>query len=214
MPARPRRRTLRLARMPNNIAGVLVNRLERDGRQETLIEQEGQLVRQALEGDKGAFGELVRLHQQSVRSLAYRLCGDASLADDAAQETFLRAWQALGKYEHRGSMRNWLLRIVTNVVTDSLRRPQPAYLDPSDVPSPAESPSEAAERHELRARVQQAVLNLPRAARAALILREFEGLSYAEIAEVLDVPVGTVMSRLHYARQALRRTLTPELEAR
>ncbi|NPV08437.1 MAG: sigma-70 family RNA polymerase sigma factor [Anaerolineae bacterium] len=179
-----------------------------------MIEQEARLVKQALEGDRSAFGDLVRLHQRSVRSLAYRLCGDAALADDAAQETFLRAWRALARYEHRDSMRNWLLRIVTNVVTDSLRQPQPADLDPSDLPSPEESPWEATERHELRARVRQAVLNLPPAARAALILREFEGFSYAEIAEVLDVPVGTVMSRLHYARQALRRTLAPEMEAR
>lgn len=177
-----------------------------------MAEQEAHLVRRAVDGDKAAFGDLVRMHQQSVRGVAYRLCGDAALADDAAQEAFLRAWQALDGYEHRGSFRNWLLRIVTNVVTDHLRRGTPVDLDPEDLPSQAQSPSDAVELGELRDRVRGAVLQLPSASRAALILREFEGLSYAEIAEVLEIPVGTVMSRLHYARQVLRRMLVIELE--
>lgn len=169
-------------------------------------------MRSAAQGDKEAFGELVLMHQRAVHGLAYRLCGDAALADDATQETFLRAWQALPTYDHRGSLRNWLLRIVANIVTDQLRRQSPVALDAETMPAGEGSPSETAERNALQAQVRQAIMALPPASRAALVLREFDGLSYTEIAEVLGVPVGTVMSRLHYARQTLRRVLALEME--
>ncbi len=176
-------------------------------------EVELELIARAKQGDKQAFGELIRRNREGVVNVVYRMCGDANLAEDAAQEAFVRAWQHLLNYQPRSPFRNWVYRIATNVVLDALRREREMVdVDDLSLASPDEGPEAAAEREERGERVRQAVLALPPASRAVLVLREYEGLSYQEIANALEIPIGTVMSRLHYARNRLRESLAPDLE--
>lgn len=146
--------------------------------------------------------------------MVYRMCGDANLAEDAAQETFIRAWQHLPGYRPRSPFRNWLYRIATNVARDALRRERETVdADSISLVAHIDGPEAVMEGQERGERVRQAVLALPPASRSVLVLREYEGLSYREIAETLGIPSGTVMSRLNYARNRLRESLTAELEA-
>jgi RNA polymerase sigma-70 factor (ECF subfamily) len=174
---------------------------------------EEELIAQAQGGDRAAYGELIRRHRKGVVNVVYRMCGDAVLAEDAAQEAFIRAWEHLASYEPRSAFRNWLYRIATNQALDQLRRDRPS-VDIETVPlrDPAHGPEGSLERNERAETVRQAVLALPAASRATLILREYEGLSYREIADTLDIPIGTVMSRLNYARQRLRESLAGYME--
>ena len=176
-------------------------------------EPESELITAAQQGDRGAFGELVRRHRAGVINVVCRMCGDAHVAEDAAQEAFIRAWQHLPSYRPRSPFRNWVYRIATNAAVDVLRREKETVdIDTLPLVASNEGPEAAMEGHERNERVQQAVLALPPASRAVLVLREYEGLSYREIAETLDIPIGTVMSRLNYARNRLRESLAPYLE--
>jgi RNA polymerase sigma-70 factor, ECF subfamily len=175
----------------------------------------------AQSGDKAAFGELVRMYHQRVVNVVYRMCGDVALAEDAAQAAFLNAWQRLVQFKYReadrmhASFRNWLYRIAINAAVDMLRQRKPQVdLDQVLLVDPSSSVEADVLRRERIQRVRQAVLALPQASRAVLVLREYEGLSYREIAEALDIPLGTVMSRLNYARSLLAQTLRPDLEDR
>lgn len=171
------------------------------------------LIQQAQGGDRHAFGELVRRHREGVINVVYRMCGDANLAEDAAQEAFISAWQHLPGYRPRSPFRNWVYRIATNAALDVLRRRRETVnVDLLPLASPTPGPEAQVQKRERGRQVQEAVLALPPASRAALILREYEGLSYQEIADALDIPIGTVMSRLHYARERLRDLLAAELE--
>jgi RNA polymerase sigma-70 factor (ECF subfamily) len=172
------------------------------------------LVTNAQQGDRGAFSELVCLHYTAVIQVAYHMCGNTQAAEDTAQETFLKAWQHLPDYRPQGQLRSWLYRITVNTALDMLRRE--AKLTPDDVDEMPladgnPGPEAVVVANERAALVQQAVLTLPPASRAVLVLREYRGLSYQEIAETLDIPVGTVMSRLNYARSQLRIKLEPQL---
>jgi len=172
-----------------------------------------ELIAQAQQGDRRAFGELVRLNREGVINVVYRMCGDVNLAEDAAQEAFVRAWQHLPNYRPRSPFRNWVYRIATNVALDVLRR-EKETIDVDALPLAASDggPEATVERKERGERVRQAVLALPPASRVVLVLREYEGLSYQEIADTVGIPIGTVMSRLNYARTRLRQTLAPYLE--
>ncbi len=176
-------------------------------------QDEDTLIDQAKQGDRWAFGELVRLHQTGVIGVVLRMCGDPYLAEDAAQEAFIRAWQHLPHYQHRGSFRSWLYRIALNVALDRLRvERETVNVERLPLTTSEGRPEIIAERHERHDYVREAVLALPPASRSALILREYEGLSYREIAEILNIPMGTVMSRLNYARKRLRAILAPYLK--
>lgn len=180
---------------------------------ETIEQSELELVTQAQGGDRSAFGELVRRHRAGVVNVVYRMCGDANLAEDAAQEAFIKAWQKLPSYQPRSPFRNWVYRIATNAALDVIRR-EKETVDIEELPlsSSKKGPEPVVLEKERAERVQQAVLDLPPASRGVLVLREYEGLSYKEIADTLDIPLGTVMSRLNYARQQLLKTLTLEME--
>jgi RNA polymerase sigma-70 factor (ECF subfamily) len=168
----------------------------------------------AQAGDRQAFGELVEVHRQGVVNVVYRMCGDVQLAEESAQEAFIRAWQNIRRYDPRFAFRNWVYRIAINLALDVLRRTkQTTDIETEPLVSNSESPEAAAERSERAEAVRQAVLKLPPASRAVLILREYESLTYHEIAESLDIPVGTVMSRLNYARTQIRKELSSLLEA-
>lgn len=175
---------------------------------------ETQLVTQAQNCDRNAFSELVRLHAQGVLNVIYRMCGDAQLAEDAAQETFIRAWQNLSSYRAGTSLRNWLYRIAVNAGTDMLRKEKrilPDAIEDLHLADGAPGLEALVSQRERTAMVQAAILSLPDASRAVLVLREYEGLSYQEISSALDIPLGTVMSRLSYARNLLKEKLEPQL---
>lgn len=176
--------------------------------------EELEWIRRAQGGDRQAFGELVLHYRAGVVNVVYRLCGDAELAEDAAQEAFIRAWRHLPKYRPDAPFRNWLYRIATNVALDTLRSErETADVDTLPLVARAPGPEAVAEQNERAALVQRAVLSLPEASRVVLILREYEGLSYQEIADLVQIPIGTVMSRLNYARTRLRDMLKECLEA-
>jgi RNA polymerase sigma-70 factor (ECF subfamily) len=178
------------------------------------IATEADLVALAKKGDRAAFGELVCQHRRGVINVVYRLCGDPELAEDAAQEAFIRAWRNIHRYQPRSKFRSWVYRIATNAALDVLRR-QRENIDIDNVPlkSSRPTPEKAAEIGERAHFIKNAVLALPEASRSVIILREYEGLSYREIAEALDIPIGTVMSRLNYARKQLRKSLSPLMES-
>jgi RNA polymerase sigma-70 factor (ECF subfamily) len=179
------------------------------------METESNLISQAQRGNRGAFSELVRLHRIGVINVVYRMCGDAQLAEDMAQEAFLRAWKNLHSYKPKSPFKNWLYRIATNAALDEIRREhETVALENVQLHSRELSPETAFAQKEVDQRVQQAVLELPPASRAVLVLREYEGFSYKEIAESLGIPLGTVMSRLNYARSTLRQRLLLVVEER
>lgn len=175
---------------------------------------EAELIKDAQFGDRNAFSELVHIHARGVFNVVYRMCGDALIAEDAAQETFIRAWQSLSSYRPQTPLRNWLYRIAFNAGLDMLRKEKRILpnaiedLNLNDGQPGLESQVSQQERTQL---VQKAVLSLPDASRAVLVLREYEGMSYQEISSTLDIPVGTVMSRLSYARNLLKAKLQPQL---
>jgi len=179
---------------------------------DTLIE-ENRWMLAAQRGDKEAFGRIVSRYHRLVISVTYRLCDDAELADDVAQDTFLRAWQHLPDFhpERDSSLRAWLCRIAHNRTIDLLRQTKPQNTLEAHDEAGEPGPLQQVVAEESVAEVQAAIRRLPETTRSALILREYEGLSYAEIAAVLDIPIGTVMSRLYHARRRLAQELAPIL---
>ena len=170
---------------------------------------EREWVIRAQAGDKAAYGLLVQRYQRLIVSVAYRQGLDLTAAEDVAQETFVKAWLALPRFrESAGSWRAWLCRIAINAATDVLRRDRPSEDLDERVPDDSGGPSDQAEADARVRAVRRALAQLPPASRSVLVLREYEGLSYAEIASALDIPLGTVMSRLSYARSRLRVLLT------
>lgn len=178
---------------------------------ETISEVEENLLSQAKDGDRNAYGELVSRCYESVIRVVYRLCGDTQIAQDAAQEAFLRAWVRLPGFQSRAPFSHWIYRIAVNIALDLLReKPQESIDEDSRISSMAATSSgpEAAYLEKEQADLVQGAVNaLPEASRAVLVLREYGGLSYEEIAGLLEIPVGTVMSRLNYARNRLREML-------
>jgi len=181
---------------------------------ENVKEIEETLLIQAQSGDRNAYGELVSRCYPGVIRVVYRLCGDTQLAEDAAQETFIRAWVRLPEFQSRAPFSHWLYRIAVNTALDTLReKPQESLDDDGytgQIAGKTPDPEAALIEREQADTVQNAVKALPEAARTVLVLREYGGLSYDEIASTLDIPTGTVMSRLNYARTRLRETLRGE----
>lgn len=179
----------------------------------TVVERdEARLIRDSIAGDQLAFAELVRRNRSFVMALVYRVCGDAAQAEDIAQDIFIRVWQALPGFRFQAAFRTWLYRIATNLAIEQLRQVKPT----ADVESMSLAAEDTPEDNALHAEqcraVRDAVLRLPLQSRLVLILREYEGLSYKEIASTLDIPIGTVMSRLNYARQHLQKDLSAYID--
>jgi RNA polymerase sigma-70 factor (ECF subfamily) len=173
-----------------------------------------ELVTRAQSGERNAFNELVHIHAQGVMNVIYRMCGDAQIAEDAAQETFIQAWLHLASYRPQASLRSWLYRIAVNAATDMLRKEKrilPNALEDLHLQDPQLGPEALFFQEERTALVKKAILALPEASRMVLVLREYEGMSYHEIADALGIPVGTVMSRLNYARKTLKDKLEQKL---
>ena len=185
-----------------------------------LPQDELQWIAQAQQGDRQAFGELVYRYREGAINVVYRMCGDANLAEDAAQEAFIRAWQNLPRYKPRSPFRNWLYRIATNEALMFLRKKRP---DQISVEQPAEDKEEQPPLEiidwcclpegelmsaESRANLDANVEKLPQSLRIVFLLRDIEGLSTRETAEVLDLTETAVKTRLSRARLRLRELLS------
>jgi RNA polymerase sigma-70 factor (ECF subfamily) len=192
--------------------------------------RERALVARARDGDHEAFRILVERHEGRVHALALRILRDPEWARDAVQEAFIKAYRALRRFEGRSSFNTWLYRLTYNHCLD-MRRADKTHRhvewdeermssetgdpggsspgeDPPLLPGAPPGPAQALERSELRVQLVDAIATLPEDARQTLVMREVDGMSYAEIAQVLQVPKGTVMSRLHNARKKVREILT------
>jgi RNA polymerase sigma-70 factor (ECF subfamily) len=192
------------------IEGIMINV---SNRVSTSDKNEIALITRAQDGDRQAFSALVLLYREKVILMVYRMCGDAEIAQDMAQETFIRAWIHLPNYRPRSPFRNWLYRIANNATLDLMRRERETVdVDSLPLPDPGEGMEAILEDRDRSAIIREAVLNLPPASRSVLVLREYEELSYREIAETLSIPIGTVMSRLSYARKRLSEVLEPYLK--
>ncbi len=172
--------------------------------------REAELVRQAAAGNLGALAQLVSKHRERVLRTAQGIVGSIQEADDIAQEVFIKVWRHLPGFHGPEAFASWLYRITVNTALDALRR------QPDEVPLESWHESqdpleETVLRNDQQRCLRMAIESLPLAIRATLILREYEQLSYKEIAEALQIPIGTVMSRLNYARQALRKLCPLEI---
>ncbi len=175
------------------------------------------LIQAARQGDLDAFNRLVLAYQDMLYSQAFRMIGEYAAAEDATQDAFISAFRHLDSYRG-GSFKAWLLRIVTNTCYDELRRRKrrpTTHLEPMDedneeiesphwIADPGESPEEAAERAELSQTLQHCLEGLPVEFRAVVILVDIQGMDYAEAAQAIGKPLGTVKSRLARARLRLR----------
>lgn len=157
-------------------------------------------------GNARAFERLVKTYQKPLVQFAARLLGDSDAARDAVQEAFLLLWRTRARYERRNSLRAFLFRVVRNVCLD--RRRARRATDPlEEEQGGGKEVEETVQARALSGAVRDAVQRLPEPQRAVFVLSQYEGLSYAEIAQVLDCPVGTVASRKRLALEALRRAL-------
>ena len=183
-----------------------------------------ELVRRVQAGDQTAFNLLVLKYQHRVLKLVGRFVNDAAEAEDVAQEAFLKAYRALASFRGDSAFYTWLYRIAINTAKNALvsqrRRPVDFDLDLQDPDQydrhaklkEADTPEGVLLTDEIRAVVEEAMAELPEDLRTAIVLRELEGLSYEEIAEAMDCPVGTVRSRIFRAREAIDKKLKPLLD--
>ncbi|MBX7103100.1 MAG: sigma-70 family RNA polymerase sigma factor [Gemmataceae bacterium] len=168
-------------------------------------------MRQTLAGNQAAFGELVDRYQGRLFATVYRLIGHTEDSRDVVQEAFINAYEALDRFQGDAQFFTWLYRIAVNAAISLRRKRRPAgfsgqggdLADRADE-SDGHRPGDALERAERVGLVQEALLALAPEFRTVLVLRELEGLKYERIAEILDVPIGTVRSRIHRARLDLR----------
>lgn len=172
-----------------------------------------QLIARFGRGERGALEELFQRYREAAYRVAYRLLGHEADALDAVQEAFVKALTHLGGFERRSSFKTWLLRIVSNAALDVGRqrgRRETVSLERSECSEPEASvapgsdPIQAAEQADLRRALDAALALLPEAQRRTFVLHVDAGLSYREVAEVMKISIGTVMSRLYYARQKLK----------
>lgn len=175
------------------------------------VDADAELLAALRRGSADALAALVRRHQGSLQRAALQVLRDPADAQDVVQEAFLRVCRGREMFRGEGSVRGWLYRITLNLAIDLARRrqrqagaPVPEVADPE-----APDPLEELVRRERAAAVRAAVADLPLHHRLPLVLREWHDLSYDEIAAALRIPVGTVRSRLHVAREALRGKLEP-----
>ena len=194
--------------------------MQQDSPQELDLE----LVRRVQRGDSAAFDMLVRKYQHRVVALIGRYIPDWSECQDVAQETFIRAYRAMGNFRGDSQFYTWLHRIAVNTAKNHLvahnRRPPTDDIDATEAEQfdggirlrDNDTPEREAMREELERTVMKAVDALPEELRIAITLREVEGLSYDEIAQKMDCPIGTVRSRIFRAREAIDTELRPLLD--
>jgi len=181
---------------------------------------DAELVRRCLEGDADAFRHLVERYQADVYSTAVRIVRRPEDAEDVTQDTFLRAFKALKRYDPARPFGAWLFTIATRLCIDfhrrhrartiSLTQPEEGSAEEErtiDLVDPGDRPDEETERSELARRLEQLVMELPPDARAAILLRHQHDMAYEDIAKALNAPLGTIKARIHRARIALKEKL-------
>lgn len=189
-------------------------------------ETDQQLVSRVQKGDKRAFDLLVIKYQHKILAIIGRFIRDPGEVQDVAQEAFIKAYRALGNFRGDSAFYTWLYRIAINTAKNYLvaksRRPpsndvdmdEAEFYSGSDVLKDQESPENLLFRDELEAVVNKTIEDLPEDLRTAVTLREFEGLSYEEIAAVMDCPMGTVRSRIFRAREAIDKQVKALMDGR
>ena len=180
------------------------------------------LVRQALSGSEAAYADLLGRFQRPVFSLIRRMVSDPAVAEDLAQEAFVKAFRALGSFDQRRKFSSWLFKIAHNTTIDHLRKKQldTVTLETREPDEPdlmailpdrdSESPETGVHRKDMAMALEEALQSLRPAYREVLLLRFQEGLAYEEIAEITELPLGTVKTHLHRARHAMARHLTAQ----
>ncbi|SPJ34639.1 RNA polymerase sigma factor RpoE [Kushneria phyllosphaerae] len=188
-----------------------------------LKETDHQLVERAQKGDNQAFDLLIRKYQHKVIGLIGRYVHDQAEVHDVAQEAFIKAYRALGRFRNESAFYTWMYRIAINTAKNYLvargRRPPNSDMDISDAEvldqsgrlADIDTPESAIARDQLEKAVFEAIENLPEDLRTAITLREFDGLSYEDIASIMQCPVGTVRSRIFRAREAVDNRIRPLL---
>ena len=194
--------------------------------QEVSAIEDAMWVKKAQQGDTRAFDRLVTKHRGKIYAMIYNMVKNDADAWDLSQEAFIKAWKALPKFEARARFTTWLFRIGHNVVYDWIRKRRiqgdgelndevfdAGRIDPGAPTAPKQEkrPDEALAQSELQQQIEDAIGKLSEEHRDVILLREVQGLDYKEIAEVTGNSLGTVMSRLHYARKKLQNYLEPEI---
>ncbi|MFJ7310839.1 RNA polymerase sigma factor SigW [Peribacillus frigoritolerans] len=176
-------------------------------------------INQVLKGDHNAFGEIVEIYKDKVFQICFRMLGNRQEAEDLAQEAFVRAYVNIRSFNITMKFSTWLYRIATNLCIDRLRKKKPDYyLDAevagteglnmySQIASDMAKPEVEVESLELQETIQVEIMKLPDKYRSVIVLKYIEELSLKEISEILDLPVGTVKTRIHRGREALRKQL-------
>lgn len=175
------------------------------------------LIQRFLDGEKAAFERLVERYYRRIDRLAQQVVGHPAAAEDIAQEAFLRAYRAISRFRGEASFYSWLYRITLNLCLNYLRRQPKVSSVEEDTPSAqtgvSVDPSTLLEDRERERLVRGAIDSLPPHYRVVVVLRDLEGLSYQEIANLLSIPVGTVKSRINFAKRLLKEKLRELFEA-
>jgi RNA polymerase sigma-70 factor, ECF subfamily len=180
---------------------------------------DAECVRRVQQGDTDSFEVLVRRHQKAIFNLVYRLLGNYDEAAEVAQEVFLSAFKSIHQFRGEANFSTWLYRIGLNHASTRRKRLNSSQqrhipLDGTEVIAEGTvDPAKNFEHKEIQQRVQQALNSLDPEDARIILLRDLQDVPYEDVAEILDIPVGTVKSRLHRARQALRTSLAPYFHA-
>lgn len=176
-------------------------------------------IKQVLKGDQNAFADIVSLYQHKLYQVCYRMLSNKQEAEDIAQEAFVRAYMNLHTFDQKRKFSTWLYRIATNLCIDRIRKKKPDYyLDAevagtegldlySQIAAEDQLPEETLVQMELQERIQYEIGRLPDKYRSVIVLKYIEELSLQEISDILDMPLGTVKTRIHRGREALRKQL-------
>jgi RNA polymerase sigma-70 factor (ECF subfamily) len=177
-------------------------------------------IKEVLKGDQNAFAEIVELYQDKLYRICYRMLGNKHEAEDIAQEAFVRAFINIHTFDTNRKFSTWLYRIGTNLCIDRIRKKKPDYyLDAevagteglnmySQIASKEELPEQEVLKMEMQDRVQYEISRLPDKYRAVIVLKYMEDLPLQEISDILEMPLGTVKTRIHRGREALRKQLS------